>query len=207
MKSLLMKTTLPHLVIAVLLLTAMLLLACGPASQAEPGGQPGSQPAQEKSTPEPTNTPTPTPLPTDVVTKTEEGGWKEIISVTGGSVPNPTPKYAAIIDTGLHDDVTRLEATKEAQDQAAGGASGASGPGQPVEDPLIDVTVYLTANTLTVAEWVRNQGITTVHVREYDDGSGGQFSASMPLSLLGALANQEGVEEIDPLREVRIDKE
>ena len=196
----------PPLIIVIILLAAAVLLACGPATQSAPGEQPGSQPAQEKSAPEPTNTPTPTPLPTDVVTKTEGGGWKEIISVTGGSVPNPTPKYAAIIDTGLHDDVVQLEATKEAQEQDTGG-SGARGTRQVIEDPVVDVTVYLTANTLVVAEWVRNQGITTVHVREYQDGSGGRFSASVPLSLLGDLANQEGVREIDPHREVRIDKE
>ena len=207
MKSFFVKIPGPPLIIVIILLTAATLLACGPAAQSAPGEQPGSQPAQEKSTPEPTNTPTPTPLPTDVVTKTEGGGWKEIISTTGGSVPNPTPKYTAIIDTGLHDDVTRLEATKEAQDQAEGGASGASGPRQAVDDPVVFVKVYLTANTLTVADWLRNNGVNPANVREFEDGSGGRFSASVPLSLLGELATQEGIEEIQRPGPISVDKE
>ena len=123
-------------------------------------------------------------------------------------MPNPTPKYTAIIDTGLHDDVTRLEATKEAQDQAEGGASGASGPRHVIEDPVIDVDVYLTANTLTVAEWLRSKGVTPVNVYEYDDGSGGgEFTALVPLSLLGGLATQEGIEEIQRPGPISVDKE
>ena len=200
MKSFFVKIPGPPLIIVIILLTAAVLLACGPAAQSAPGEQPGSQPAQEKSTPEPTNTPEPTPLPTDVITIAADGSY---IEIPAEPPPKPTPKYAAIIDTGLQEDVVEIEATKEAQD----GASGASGPRQVIEDPVVDVTVYLTANTLVVAEWVRSQGIATVHVREYEDGSGGRFSASVPLSLLGDLANQEGVREIDPLREVRIDKE
>ena len=96
-----------------------------------------------------------------------------------------------------------MEATKEAQEQD----SGARRQRQPIEDPVVNVAVYLTANTLTVAEWARNQGITTVHVREYEERSGGQFGASVPLSLMGALATQEGVREIKPLREATVGKE
>jgi hypothetical protein len=122
-------------------------------------------------------------------------------------VPNPTPKYTAIIDTGLHDDVTRLEATKEAQDQADGGAGG-SGPRQVIEDPVIDVDVYLTANTLTVAEWLRSKGVNPVNVYEYEDGSGGGgFTALVPLSLLGELATQEGIREIERPGPISVDKE
>ena len=205
MKSFFRQIPRPSLATVIILLAATTLLACGPATQFAPGEQPGLPLAKEKPTPEPTNTPEPTPLPTDVITKTDSGdGQREILAPPP---PKPTPKYPAIRDSGLQQDVVELEATKEAQDQEENGASGDSGPRQPVEDPIIPVTVYLTANTLTVAEWVRNQGITTVHVREYDDGSGGRFSASVPLSLLGDLANQEGVRQIKPLREVRIDKE
>ena len=207
MKTFFGRTPQPPLIIAVLLLMAALLLACGPATQSAPGEQPGSQPAQEKSTPEPTNTPEPTPLPTDVVVKVEGGdGWKEILAPLP-SGPKPTLKYPEIDSSQLHQDVLELEATKEAQDQAAGGASGASGPEQPVEDPLIDVTVYLTANTLTVAEWLRNNGVNHVLTYEYEDGTGGDISASVPLSLLGPLATHEGVRKIQPLRDVIVDKE
>ena len=195
MKSFFRQIPRPSLTIVIILLTSAVLLACGPATQSSPSEQPVSQPVQEKSTPEPT------PLPTDVITRRADGGYNEILAEPP---PKPTPKYPGIRNSQLQEAVVELEATKEAHDQSA---SGTSGPRQAVDDPVVDVTVYLTANTLTVAEWVRNQGITTVHVREYEDGSGGQFSASMPTSLLGALANQEGVREIDPLREVRVDKE
>lgn len=180
MKSLLGKIPQPPLFIATLLLTAAVFLACGPATQSAPGEQPGSKPAQEKSTPEPT------PPPTDVIVKTEGGdGWREIIGVTGGSIPKPTPKYPEIRDSQLQRDVVELEATKEAQDQAMGGASGARGEANAVDDPVIVVKVYLTANTLTVADWLRSNGVNPANVREYEDGSGGRFSASVPLRLLG----------------------
>ena len=198
MKSFFRKIPEPPLTNVIILLTAAVLLACGPATQSAPGEQPVPQPAQEKSTPDPTNTPEPTPVPTDTIYMNPDGSRTEII---GGSYPHPTPKYLAILDTGLQEDVVEMEATKEAQEQDTGG----SGQRQPIEDPVVNVIVHLTSNTLTVAEWARNQGITTVHVREYEERSGGQFGASVPLSLMGALATQEGVREIKPIREVRID--
>ena len=202
MKSFFRQIPQPSLITVIILLTAAILLACGPATQAAPGEQPGSKPAEGKSTPEPTNTPEPTPLPTDVITRRADGGYNEILAEPP---PKPTPKYPGIRNSQLQEAVVELEATKEAQEQAEGGASGASGPRQTVEDPLVAVKVYLTTNTLTVADWLRSNGVNPVNVREYDDGSGGRFSASLPLSLMGALATQEGVREIKPIRGVRID--
>lgn len=197
--------TRPPLMIVIILLAAAALLACGPAAQSQPGEQPGSKSAQEESTPEPTNTPEPTPLPTDVITKREDGGYTEI---PAEPPPKPTPKYSAIQDTGLHDDVVQLEATKEAQDQVVGGAGGTSGPRQAIEDPIVDVDVYLTANTLTVVEWLKSKGVTPVNVYEYEDGSGGGgFTALVPLSLLGELATREGIREIERPGPISVDKE
>ena len=194
----------PPLIIVIILLAAAVLLACGPATQSAPGEQPVPQPAQEKSIPDPTNTPEPTPVPTDTVIIRPDGGRSETIGHNGASYQDPTPKYPVIYDTGLQEDVVEMEATKEAQEQN----NGARRQRQPIEDPVVNVAVYLTANTLTVAEWLRTQGITTVHVREYEDGSGGRFGASVPLSLMGALATQEGVREIKPIRKViTVDKE
>ena len=51
------------LIIAVLLLAAAVLLACGPVTQAEPEGQPVTQSSAQESDAEPTPTPTPTPTP------------------------------------------------------------------------------------------------------------------------------------------------
>ncbi len=108
--------------------------------------------------------------------------------------PKSLRKYPAM-DNTLESLVEKLE---EAEDGTASG-SGPREQQQTVEDAVVDIVVYLTANTLVVDEWVRSQGITTVHVREYDDGSGGQFSASVPLSLLAELAAQEGVSEIQSI--------
>ena len=181
MESLLRKITQPYLVIAVLLLTAAALLACGPATQSASGERPGSSPAKEEPTPESTSTPEPTPVPTDVITRRADGGYNEILAEPP---PKPTPKYPKIRDSQLQEAAVELEATKEAQEQAEGGASGASGPRQVIEDPVVDVTVYLTANTLTVAEWLRSNGVNSVLTYEYEDGTGGDISASVPLSLL-----------------------
>ena len=204
MKSFFVKIPRPPLIIVIILLAAAALLACGPATQSAPGEQHGSPLAKEKPTPEPTNTPEPTPLPTDVITRRADGGYNEVLAEPP---PKPTPKYSKIRNSQLQEAVVELEATKEAQEQAGDGASGASGPRQVIEDPVVDVTIYLTANTLTVAEWLRSNGVNSVLTYEYEDGTGGDISASVPLSLLGPLATQEGVRKIQPLRDVTVDKE
>ena len=99
-----------------------------------------------------------------------------------------------------------MEEAKEAPERDAI-CNGGRGKRQPIEDLVVNVIVHLTSNTLTVAEWARNQGITTVHVTVYEERSGGQFAASVPLSLMGALATQEGVREIKPIREATVGKE
>ena len=117
------------------------------------------------------------------------------------------PNTLSYTDTGLQEDVVEMEATKEAQEQDTGG-SGARGTRQVIEDPVMDVDVYLTANTLVVAEWLISKGVNPVNVYEYDDGSGGgEFSALVPLSLLGELATQEGIEEIQRPGPISVDKE
>ena len=192
MKSFFRQIPRPCLIIAVLLLTAAILLACGPATQSAPGDQPVSQPAQDKSTPEPTNTPEPTPPPTDIVTINPDGSTNEIVQWVPEKSP---PKYPAM-DGILEHLVRELE---EAEEQAADTNNGARGQQETVEDSVVHVVVYLTANTLTVAEWATSQGITTANVREFDEQPGGRFSASVPLSLLVELAAQNGVSKIESL--------
>ena len=53
------------------------------------------------------------------------------------------------------------------------------------------VDVYLTANTLAVVEWLKSKGVNPCkRTYEYEDGSGGGgFTALVPLSLLGELAD------------------
>ena len=72
-----------HLVIAILLLTAAILLACGPASQAEPQTEPVSQAIAQKSDPDPTPTPEPLKYPNldatlqEIVARFEAEGLSE----------------------------------------------------------------------------------------------------------------------------------
>ena len=77
------------LLVAVLLLAAAALLACGPATQAEPEGQPDSQAVTQAGEPEPTPTPTPGP-----------------------------PKYPNL-DTRLQEIVARFEAEELSESEAA----------------------------------------------------------------------------------------
>ena len=93
MKHLLGKITLPHLMIAILLLTAASLLACGPASQAQPQAESNSQTVPQDSEPEATIEPTPEPT-TD------------------------PPKYSNL-DTFLRDLVTKYEAEELSEVAAA----------------------------------------------------------------------------------------
>ena len=72
-----------HLVIAILLLTAAILLACGPASQAEPQTEPVSQAIAQKSDLDPTPTPEPLKYPNldatlqEIVARFEAEGLSE----------------------------------------------------------------------------------------------------------------------------------
>ena len=65
---------------------------------------------------------------------------------------------------------TLVEQFEEAEDQAEDSNGRARGQPNTIEDSVVDVVVYLTANTMAVAEWATGQGIPTVHVREYDSG-------------------------------------
>ena len=63
MKHLLRKIPGPPLTIVIILLTAAILLACGPAAQSAPGEQPASQPAPQSTETTPTDTPESTDTP------------------------------------------------------------------------------------------------------------------------------------------------
>ena len=86
---------LPPLMIAVLLLTAASLLACGPATQTEPQGPPASQAVAQDSDADPTPTSTPTPTPT------------------------PEPLKYPNLDATLQEIVARFEAEELSESEAA----------------------------------------------------------------------------------------
>ncbi len=91
MKSFFRKIPRPPLLIAVLLVTAAALLACGPVTQSEPQAQPTAQAAAQDTDPDPTPTPTPTSEP---------------------------PKYPNL-DTFLRDLVAKYEAGELSESEAA----------------------------------------------------------------------------------------
>ncbi len=107
MKSFFRKIPRPPLLIAVLLVTAAALLACGPVTQSEPQAQPTAQAAAQDTDPDPTPTPTPTSeppkypnsdsFPRDLVIKHEpEGQPASWAPAQDGDVEptlTPTPKH------------------------------------------------------------------------------------------------------------------
>ncbi len=115
--------------------------------------------------------------------------------------PKPTQKYPSINDPQLQMRIAEVQRAKEAQNQG-------SVSSQEVEDSVVDVEIGLTSNTLTVAEWLRNSGVDPVYAYEYEDGSGGEIEALVPLSLLGVLAEMEEVVLIEEVYRIwKVDKE
>ena len=167
MKSLFGKIPLPALIIALLLLTATILLACGPASKAGPQGKPVSQAAAQDSDPGPTTTPTPT------------------------ATPEP-PKYPNL-DTFLQDLVTKYEAGELSEITAAARA--------PVYDgSSVLVEVDLSTNIDAVYTWMGSQDISP----RYKDAEyvPPHIYAYVPVSLLGALSQRDGVALVQPVQDM-----
>ncbi len=116
--------------------------------------------------------------------------------------PKPTPKYPAI-DGYLQQDVVKFEEGQGATGQAGGQA------GDDVEDSVVTVEVYLTANTEAVAAWLRNNGGSPYQVDEFEGAYlQGYIEADMPLSLVVALSRQAGVDYIKavPPKPVSMDR-
>ena len=108
------------------------------------------------------------------------------------SAPKPTSKYPAI-DGNLQQDVVKFEEGQRAEGQARGQA------GDDVEDSVVAVRVELMpANTEAVAAWLRSNGVSSY-------AGGGLIEADVPLSLLSALAQQDGVYKITPIRPPMVD--
>ncbi len=150
-----------------LLTAAAVLLACGPVAQPAPAEGNAFPAAQQ------------------------EGGdnaWKPGDPVWTPS-PKPTATYPKIkgLGSGLHSDVVEFE---EAQD-AASGPSGQSGSA--VEDSRVLVQIFLSANAKEIETWLTSNGVTPFRPVEAGDT---YIGAEVPLSLLGALSQQDGVVEI-----------
>ena len=163
---------------------ATIMLACGPVAQP---------------TPDDGNTlPAAQPLPADGLNTLppaqQEGG--DSSGESGDAAPPPPPPkptltYPNIDDSGLHIDVVEFEEAQKSASWPFGQSDGA------VEDATVRVVIYLSSNAVAVGQWLKDKGVTPYRVREYEDGStGGRISAEVPLSLLGALSQRDGVREV-----------
>ena len=223
MKSLLRKITQPHLVIAVLLLTAAALLACGPASQAEHQDEPDSQAPAQESDPAPTPEPTPTPTPEppkypnldtflrDTGTKYEAGELTEaaepqaqpapkVVSQDSDPDPTPTPTPTPTPEPPKYpnlDTFLRDLVVKYEAEELSAAAAADRAPVYHGSSVLIEVD--LPTNIDVVYTWMGNQGISA----RYKDPEHipPHMYAYVKVSLLGALSQQDGVTLVQPIQD------
>ena len=169
--------------LALLLAATALMLACGPAAQPIPvDGEdlPASRPVPADG---------PDPLPPAQQEGGDSAGESGAAAPTEMPPPPPRPTltYPNIRDSGLHIDVVEFE---EAQ-KAAQGSSGQSDAA--VEDTVVFVRILLSGNKAEVAAWLRSKGITPLHAESADIAN---LAAEVPLSLMGALSQLDGVREV-----------
>ena len=166
--------------LALLIAAATIMLACGPAAQPIPADG-DTRPAAPQVVP--------ADGPSTLPPAQQEGG--DSSGESGDETPTempppptlPTLTYPNIRDS-LHFDVVEFE---EDQD-AASGPSGQSGSA--VEDSVVLVEIFLSANTTEVADWLRSKGVSPLYTTD------GYIDAKVPLSLLGELSRQDGVREV-----------
>ena len=177
--------------LALLIAAATIMLACGPAAQPIPeegDTLPAMQPLPADGDTRPAAPQVvPADGPSTLPPAQQEGG--DNAGESGGDAPPPKPTltYPNIDDSGLHIDVVEFE---EAQD-AASGPSGQSDAA--VEDTVVLVRILLSSNKAEVAAWLRSKGITPLYAEDADYGN---LAAEVPLSLLGALSQRDGVREV-----------
>ena len=186
------KITRLYLLIAILLLVAAALLACGPG-ESLPEEHPGAQPASQES--EATPAPTPDPTPTSTLTPTP-------------TLTTEPPKYPNL-DIFLRDLVAKYEAGELSETAAAARA--------PIyHEGSIFVDIRFSTDAAAVARWREETGLT--HIWPYVDDTEGWLGenqseavyrpdpyqkpfiyAYVPVSKLGALSQREGVTLVEAL--------
>ena len=165
--------------LALLLAAAALMLACGPVDQPIPvDGEdlPAAQPVPADG---------PDLLPPAQQEGGDTAGFSGAVAPTEMPPPPPLPTLTyPNIRYGLHFEVVEFE---EAQ-KAARGPSGQRDAA--VEDSVVYVEIFLSANTAEVADWMRSKGVSPLYAAD------GYIDAEVPLSLLGELSQQDGVRGI-----------
>ena len=195
--------------LALLIVAATIMLACGPVAQPIPDAGDtlaaapqaegsGEEPAAEPE--EPTATPTPTPEP-NIGTDDLDTGDSMQNSGSGGSMdippppPIPTLKYPDLEHT--------LDELAIAADNAGGGVDGQS---ESATDNFVRVSIWMDTNpdaaaTKALVEWLKARGISSsVYGRTEGYGDGSFISARVPTRLLGAISQQEGVGRVKDAR-------
>ena len=169
-------------ILTLLIAAATIMLACGPVAPPIPE-EGDALPAMQ-------------PLPADGLSTLppaqQEGG--DTTGESGEEAPTetlppppPTYTYPNIRGSSLQLDIVEFE---EAQD-AASGPSGQSDAA--TEDTIVLVEIFLSSNKAEVAAWLRSKGITPLYAEDADYA---HLAAEVPLSLLGALSQLDGVMEV-----------
>ena len=172
--------------LALLIVVATIMLACGPvaqpspdagdtlaaAPQAEDGGEEAAAEPEEP-TATPTVEPTDTPAPNSTVCVSLPPEYQATPELAEGDIrvdgiayqcfvvtPTPTPKYPELGELTWIAAAGEEAEAQRAASQAAGasGASGASGQAE-IEIPIAYVVITTTSNTADVVAWLQSKGL------------------------------------------------
>ena len=167
--------------LAVLIVAATIMLACGPAAQQSPAAEPDTRTAADPEAPT-AAPPPPTSVPTVCV---QWESTEERIEYCFTPEPETTPKYPNLSDHRL---VELVEEFEKAQ-QSARGATGQSAEQNP---SLIEVRIELLSSDKVdgLAAWLESQGVSGIDKGEVD------IHTWLPVSLLGPMSEQDGVRNV-----------
>ena len=171
--------------LALLIVAATIMLACGPAaapasapadggifSAAQPGAGGIAEPEEPTATPQPEPTDTPTPYPTQCIVMPRDLQYLEEAVLKEGQirrvrrdglllqceVVTPTPPPPTLKYPHLGDQLSRY--AQEAEEiQADAAQSGEAAGGSGVEIPLVYLHIVLSSNTEEVVAWLQRNGI------------------------------------------------
>ena len=171
--------------LALLIVAATIMLACGPAAQPVADGGMATLPASAPATP--THTPTPEP---NIGTDDLDTGDSMQNSGSVGPIDWPPPPPAPTLKyPNLEHELDKLAIES---DNAAGGVGGQS-------DTTVEVVIWTSTNpddavTKALVEWLKARGISSsLSGRNEGFGDGSFVQCFLPTRLLGAVSTQEGV--------------
>ena len=166
--------------LALLIVAATIMLACGPAAQPSPAAEPDTRTAADPEAP--TAPPPPTAVPTVCV---QWESTEERIEYCFTPEPETTPKYPNLSDHRL---VELVEDFEKSQQSAAGPTAPAANP----NPSLIEVRVELLSSDKVddLAAWLESQGVSGIDKGEVD------IHTRVPVSLLGPMSERDGVRNI-----------